>query len=131
MRSEIKVRLTIKNFPMSPDELSQRLGLQPTTAWMKGQPKKLAKGSLYSFNNWELDSGLNNSESLENHLKALMGKIIPLQMNFTKVCPLYETTISCVIYSYEKDRPSIFFDKETVDLVAQLKASIDIDLYVM
>jgi len=53
------------------DEISQRLGVRPTSSHRKGEPHRL--GSIHTFENdsWHFEAPLPESEPLERHIEAL------------------------------------------------------------
>ena len=129
MRSDIQVYFLIRGFPVSSEELTAELGIQPTYTWNKGDPVRFGK-TTYKDNGWKISSGLDKSSDLETHVKVLLDRIAPFIENFVKVCEKYPPELVCVIYSYGGDGPAIPFDRKVIRELAALNASIDIDLYV-
>ena len=130
MRSKIRVCLRFGEFSMPPEELSTELGLQPTDSWSKGDPCRVAKKRTFTYNGWELSSGREESADLEAHVNAILHQIAPFKENFRKVAAKYPPMLTCVIYSYDGDRPAIVFERDVVKELADLNALINIDLYI-
>ena len=130
MKTEIKVKLTFSNFDITPEEMSEKLGLKASKILKKDQPGPLTK-KLIKSNIWELDSGLNELENFENHIKVLFQKIQKHKNNFIKVCNKHHPVLSCIIYIYGKDRPWIGFSKTTIKNLAEINASVDFDIYIL
>lgn len=130
MKSEIKVYFRIVGFPMSPEVLTDKLGLKPTDTWKKGDAGRIAK-TTFKNNGWELSSGLNKSVDLKTHVGTLLDNITPFKKNFVKVCSEYPPDLICVVYSYGGDRPAIVFERDIIKELTELNASIDVDLYVL
>ena len=128
MRSKIKASLRFDGFPVSPEQLSTELGLEPTEAWSKGDPCRWAKERR--SNGWKLSSGLEESADLEAHVNAVLHQIAPFKEKFRKVTAKYPPMLACVIYTYDGDRPAIVFERNVVMELADLNALIDIDLYI-
>ncbi len=42
-----------------------------------------------------------------------------------------DAEVTCVIYSYEGDRPAIFYESEQVRRLAELRAALNVDLYIL
>ncbi len=57
MRSEIQIKLVFSNLPMSPDDLSQKLGINATRSWNEGD-EGVIKTIRKKTNGWKLNSGL-------------------------------------------------------------------------
>jgi hypothetical protein len=130
MRSEIRVCLRLRGFPMPPETLTSEIGLQPTDSWKKGDPCRFAK-TIFKDNGWEVNSGLDTSLDLGTHVKTLLKKLAPLKKNLAKVCAQCRAELVCVIYSYGGDRPTIYFEKEIMKQIVELNVSMYIDLYIL
>jgi hypothetical protein len=128
MKTEIKASFGFTDFPMPPQELTKELGIEPTHSWKKGDPGIASKLPMKN-NGWELSSGLELSKDFESHLRALLDKIRPLKENFINVGKKFPTVLSCIIYIYGEDRPYLGFESTVVKELADLNATIDIDLY--
>lgn len=141
MKSKIKVFFEIWDFDVSVEELSKILGNIPTRTLKKGDPvphrnssrisEKLHDNLVINRDLWALGSGLSETETLDAHIRALMAKISPYRQSFIRVCSKYPAVLSCVVRSYDGDRPEICFEPEVVREMSAFNASIDVDLYVL
>lgn len=128
--SELKVRLVITDFKCPPGKISDILAISPTKVWHRGDPipKTIMK---YKQNGWQLDSPRTLKGTIEQQTKALLRHIGPRIKAFKKLPEGSEVYLSCVVYSYNGDRPKIYFDKNTIKKLKTLGTSIDLDLYVL
>jgi hypothetical protein len=130
MKTEIKASLGFTDFPMSPQDLTKELGIEPTNSWRTGEIGTMSKLPMKN-NGWELGSGLELSRDFESHLKALLDKIRPYKENFIDAGKKYPAILSCIVYIYGQDRPFVGFESTSVKELAELNATIDIDLYIL
>jgi len=130
MKTEIKINLVFFDFSMSPDDLSQKLGINATSTWRKGD-QGITVPIRKKTNGWELSSGLDKSTDFEKHIDALLAKIRPHKQQFIEMGKVLSPVLSFVVYSYDGARPSMGFSKEAIQELAELNAEIDIDLYVL
>jgi Domain of unknown function (DUF4279) len=128
MKSEIFVEFLLTGFEISPEEITNAIGIEPTESWHIDDTIEKTKIKRKE-NGWTLSSGLDKSSELEEHLSALFEQLQVRWTIFTSLCSKYDSEISCAIYSYEAQGPSIHFDKEIVKYIAELNAEIDIDYY--
>ena len=110
----------------------------PTQVWLKG--KSIQKTALArKTNGWVLSSGLDKSAELEDHINALFSKIKPVLSKFSNLPDRTEKELSCAIYIYSESNnpeeehrtPPIHLDREHVEILHQLGAEFDLDLYVL
>jgi len=80
-------------------------------------------------NQWFIYSRINREEPLENHVRDVLDRISHRKKEIRKIAAQPETDVelSCVIHS--KDSPGINFTRETVSILHQIGASVDVDLY--
>jgi Domain of unknown function (DUF4279) len=128
MKSEISVDFLLTGFEISPEEITNAIGIEPTKSWHIGET--IGKSKIKrKKNGWTLSSGLDKSSELEEHLSALFEQLQARWTIFTSLCAKYDSEISCAVYCYEAQGPSIHFNKEVVKYIAELNAEIDVDYY--
>lgn len=135
---EIELDLTLHGFDIDPDQISKILSLSPTQVWLKGE--SIQKTALKrKSNGWVLSSGLEKSAELYDHINALFSKIKPVLLNFNDLPLSTEKELSCVIYIYQEKgnaaeehrTPAIHLEREQVEILNQVGAEFDLDLYVL
>ena len=125
-RTEIKASFLITGFSCA-HEVTEVIGVQPTETWVKGD--RIGKSILIrKSNGWRLRSRLSLRADLERHARHILKRIYP---RGTKLLSLkgYQGNFSVAMYIYDSDRPPIVLPAEVVQQMAQLRASVDIDLY--
>jgi hypothetical protein len=79
-------------------------------------------------NGWVLNSGLPESSSLEDHINALLERVASGSDRIRSLSEVAEVELSCVVYG--EHMPALNFAPRVVHRIAQLGASLDIDLYI-
>jgi Domain of unknown function (DUF4279) len=125
--SRIRVAFRISGFSCSPDELTAHLGIEPSKAWSRGD-KVGATALVRPENGWEIIASAPEGADLAGHIADVLSKLYPIKSRMS--CKWGgRRMVSCVIYSYDGDRPPIFLDLRLLEEIVELGASIDIDIY--
>jgi hypothetical protein len=130
MKSEISASFTLTGLDLNPDEITDKLKIIPTKIWRKGDLINPKGKIFYSENGWSLQSQLNQSAELEDHLQWIFEKLQTQWDSVREICSRYYPEISCVIY-VSNQVPAIHFSQEILQEVNQLNAEIDVDIYVL
>lgn len=134
MKNEIQVDIRIVEFPCHPDLITERLGIQPTKAWLKGGSINHPNGSKYKQNGWELSSSVDKHAEFGEHIRSLIEQLKPHLERFAEVSNQYYTELSCAVYMYfdsDQSTPWLHFTKEELQFFDQIGAAVDFDLYVL
>jgi hypothetical protein len=125
--AQIYASFGVGKFECDPSEVTKIIGVAPTTAWLKGDPKpKTAMG--YEANGWRLSSALPVSVGVADHVAELLSLIYPRARNLTQLGAM-EITLALAIYMDGDDRPAMHLEPGCVSKLGELGAAIDIDLY--
>jgi Domain of unknown function (DUF4279) len=128
MEYEILANFSLTGFTISPNEMSGIIGINPTKTWEIGDT--IGKSNLQrKENGWVLSSSLDKSSELEEQISDLLQQLKPKWANLLDVCSEYDAEISCAVYSYNSQGPSMHLGKEMLKLLAELNAEVDIDYY--
>ena len=132
MRSELSVQFTLRGVDLNPDDVTRLLGLQPTEAWRVGDRiTAIRVPRFFSDSAWRLHSGLPDTTDLEEQVKSLLDRLEPVWDVAVELGKKHYAEFSCVVYSYGGDRPAISFDNEVIKRLAELNATLDVDLYIL
>ena len=114
--------------PGTHETVTERLGLRPTEAWnvgdinpRTGQPRK--------FMCWQLRSGLDDTRSLDEHIKSVLLFIGLKAAEMRQLWVDYDLVLQCVGYYPSSSGSGMHFDREVVRRAAQLVLEIDCDHY--
>jgi hypothetical protein len=109
-----------------PEFISGVLGTAWDRAWRIGdiRPNTIIQEKL---NGWILNSGLEQTRSLDEQIKALLLKTGPLKHQIKRCLVGDSIEMSCVIYA--DSPPALNFPEAVIAEIGDLGASLDIDLY--
>ena len=136
MRNEVFLEFKICDFEeITPDEISNKLGVKPTKVYVKGQkrnPTNPDGKAVFKNNVWVVDSGLDKYASFEQHMNAMLDIIEPRTNLFKPFCSKYYCEFACAIfirYDNNESTPWIHLNERYNKLVKKLDIEFDIDLY--
>lgn len=131
MKTKIWSEFIIEDFPMKHEELSKKLGVEPTEAENAGDTYRYPNGklSVVKFSSWTLDSGCDKHIDFETQVKTLLNKIRPFKKNFIEICEKYPLGLSVYIHTSEDESsPYIGWESNVMKELAEYNASWGIDL---
>ncbi len=125
---QITVALVVSGFEDSPEEISRRIGADPTDTWKAGDLIR-EPGIRKKSNGWRLKSGFDGHSELEPHLRWLLDKLSPsTDAGFGADGRSIDFSCNVVI----ADRaPSLTVPRDVMERIAQLGADLDIDITVV
>ncbi|MEX0684189.1 MAG: DUF4279 domain-containing protein [Dehalococcoidia bacterium] len=126
---EIRVSLDIYHFPGTLEELTRRMGVAPDQSLAAGEP--IAGGrKVRAYDRWVIDAGTDHEAPLQEQLRILLGRVLPLAPRLSALPPPTSVMISCGVLDYTRD-VSLHFDPEVIAAAASMNASLDVDYYDM
>ncbi len=131
MHSELYAVFGLCGTDLDPDRLTPLIGITPTRTFRIGDPLTRPAIGVCKQSGWVLKSDLPLSADLENHVKDVIERLQPGWAALVELGSRYEAHFSCVVHSYGGDRPAIYFDPDIVKRIAELNATIEVDLYVL
>lgn len=129
MKTMIRISFELKG-DFNPQEITQKIGLEPSETWKKGDKGKYKGIRQYDF--WCLDTGYINSVSIDEISKGIYNL---LKLHREKIAKLISdcgiTSVFQIVAKIDGDNtPSIFFSEDIVKLASEFNSYFDIDLYV-
>ncbi|EIJ41059.1 hypothetical protein BegalDRAFT_0135 [Beggiatoa alba B18LD] len=128
-KNEIVIGLTITDFNELPSEITKILGVQPSKTWCKGDLISKSGIIRHKQNGWKLCSSLSKSQSFKEHEKDLLDKILLFKDKFKNLPSECNVEFSCYVDIYNEDIPELSLEKDTVKVLSEINASVDIDIY--
>ena len=119
--------LRLVDFPGTVQEMTQRIGLQPTEAWHAGDPAP-SPHPPHKFSAWHLRSRLPKSDEIEQHIIDVLDQIRGREAVLREIARDCRVTMECVGYFHEY-YPGFALDADTVRRLGDCGASIDLDFY--
>lgn len=128
MNTRIFVRLRFLSSSRGPEVLTRLIGLECDHSWRIGD-KRCNTQIVESKNGWLLFSGLLENASLDEHIASLFGRVMPVEDRIIALPHDITVEVSCAIYA--EHPPALFFAADVVNKMARIRASFDIDLYML
>ncbi|MGA9671779.1 MAG: DUF4279 domain-containing protein [Terracidiphilus sp.] len=113
----------------NPNEISVRLGVQPTQSWAKGDAHP-SNGLERKFSRWSLYSRLERNYPFEEHIRDVVRQLRSKTVEFKSVSQEFGGTLEVVGYFYS-GYPGLSLEREDVAALAEFSLSVDFDYYYM
>ena len=113
--------------PSTHEEVSALLGLRPSEAWNVGDANP-RNGKLRKFMSWRMNSGLDDTKPLAEHISTLLLWLQPKASDLRQLWVEHNLTLQCVGY-FPPSGHGMHFDREQVRQAAQLGLALDLDFY--
>jgi hypothetical protein len=120
------VRVKIVSKKHTPEMITEAVGIRCDWCWRCGDTRKHTI-ITEKDNGWVLHSGLPKTASLDEHMEALLSTVKPAKAKIRHLSLDDIVEVSCVIYS--ATRPALNFGSSVIRQLAEMGASLDIDLY--
>lgn len=129
-KNEIRAYFSVYPEDISPERLTELIGLEPSKTHLKGQPIKSEKPSTYSYkdNLWEVMSQLDFGMDIEAHIINILTQLKPHKkriIQFTK--GMYKELALTIFYS--ESRPVIHLNSEIMKELGEYEVEMDFDFY--
>lgn len=132
IQAAIRVYLAIRSLEVSPEEVTHRVGLQPTRTRLKGSPLGRGRvGRASTEHLWALDIMPGVPGGLTEKLSLLIDLVEPVVEAIATLQPACKTYLTVVYEGWAGDPQfgSIHLDAKSTGLLADARAGVDIDLY--
>ena len=126
MQTRCRVEFQIFDFPESPDELTQKLGMAPSRVSVPGDRAPLVPHRRLKVSRWILEAP-NHDAPLQDQLHELLDLLWPLADRINDL-PVGERVIECVVHDVDRSVP-LTFDNDDIARIARLDAHFDITYY--
>lgn len=126
MADETFVRLKTFSVSLTPEQITEAIGLPCDRSWRIGD-KRGKTIIIEKENGWILNSSLSLEASLDAHVENLLSRLTPIADKIRKFSEQNRVEFSCVVYA--DSPPALNFTESVIFQLAQLGASLDIDLF--
>jgi hypothetical protein len=107
--------------------ITEKVGFSPSEAWSAGDINP-RNGKPRQFMFWQLNSGLDDTSSLDQHIESLLLTLGTKAQALRDLWVDYDLTIQCVGY-YPGSGHGAHINREVVRRAAQLGLAFDLDFY--
>jgi hypothetical protein len=134
MKDSIKSELVISGFNISPEEVTTRIGLEPTRVVLEGDIKRADPSGanppvLHKQSVWVIQTDISPDTSFDGHLKQTLEKLRPYGNAIAEIADKYECELSIYGFAENADRIAIHINKDEIKELAQLGIGLDVDIY--
>lgn len=130
LEAAVRVYLSITSATLSPETITQKIGLQPTRSKTLGEPRHpKAPTVTLQKHHWSFEPGAEVPGSLERKLTVLLSQLEAAQ---PKIAALPDTCEICICICYRGYRGWMggwHLDPAIICKIAALGAALDVDLY--
>ena len=110
-----------------PTLITKRLGIEPSECWQKGSRNERTHFER-KFSRWSLDSRLNKSATLEEHVRDVLDLTKEIAAEIRQVGEEFKCWVQLVGY-FHNDYPGFGLDNDLIAGLALLNVGIDCDFY--
>jgi hypothetical protein len=110
-----------------PESVTAKLGLEPSETWKKGDRNERTHLER-KFSRWSIDSRLERSASLEDHVRDVLEQVLPNADQIRQVATEYKVWVQLVGF-FHNNYPGFGMDRELISGLAQLNVGVDCDFY--
>lgn len=133
MKHEIFLDFAFWDFDgISHDMITDMLDIKPVKTYIKGERLNPNFLTVAKRNGWRMASGLDKHASFEDQMNAILDIIEPKIELFRGLCAKYYSEFSCAVfirYNNGESIPSIHLSERYNNIVKELNAEFDLDLY--
>ena len=125
-----RVYFTATSEDLTQEELSANLPFKPLTGWSKGDYRKNGK-SQYKFSRISFEPFESEACDLERQLELLLTELEKDSESVRQLTQKAAAYISVCRHQYISGNAGIHFDNKTIERLAKLNLSVDIDTYIV
>lgn len=126
-KTETFARLRISSCKLTPQEISERLNIQPSQTTLLGEFR--GKSKLVEKDNvWELSSTLHPEQEIELHIQNILNAVNPVSETISRLVENKQAKVELLCAIYSEVIPSLYLNSKTVLGIAKLKANLDFDV---
>ena len=133
MKNEVVLDFCIWGFEdITPDEITQMIGIQPIKIYIKGEKKNSKFSALEKQNGWRMGSTLDQNASFEDQMNAMLDIIESKIDLFKSLCEKYYCEFSCALfirYNHDESTPWIHLNSRYNRIIKVLNIEFDVDIY--
>ena len=107
--------------------ISSILKIESTKNWSEGENNP-RNNTPRKFMRWNLESGLDDTQSIDLHIEKLLSVLEPLALELAELSTKYEVYIQCVGY-FPPPSHGLHLDRKVIERISRLSVSLDYDFY--
>jgi len=121
----------IQSEVLAADEISERIGLQPTNVVEKGAPisRRNPDAGQHRYTIWELASSLPDEAELAAHLDALLPLFEPRSSALRQIQDTGATAFWSCFLTAKPTGHMLWFEPEVLSRLGEVGAALEFDIY--
>ena len=129
-KASARARLVVLSDELSPEELTELLGMAPDVSWRMGEPGR--GGRPHPHHGWELESRLRQDRPPEEQLTDLLERLAPIAPAIASLAnnPAVFGARLWLVRHGENWNPGVSLSVESIRQVDALGLGLEIDIYV-
>ena len=130
-KTQIKIIFSVFGDMFNPSDFTKNIGINPHEVGIKGE--EIKKGLLRKESSWEYTIGFIETVFLDDVSSIYLEKFENKAHDIRKYIDHnnLEAKIFVVAEMDDQETPALFFDRKFLNVIHQLNAVIDVDLYKM
>jgi hypothetical protein len=120
--------LRLVEFDENPDDITSRLGIQPTECWRKGEAIS-DSSHVRKFNCWKLESRLSRTADFEDHIADVLRQLDVNKDGVKQIVKEHGWGCMQLVGYFNSHYPGLCLDAELVQRIAEYGLSVDCDFY--
>jgi uncharacterized protein DUF4279 len=130
-RTRSRASLIVLSADLSPSEITELIGIPPDEAHTKGAPQTPQSSYGWKYHSWQVHSRSHEMTPPEDHLASLLERVEPFAERIAALARSGQVEPLRVWISHhiENYNPGLSIDPGLLARVAQLGASLDLDIY--
>lgn len=127
-KNEIRAYFSIYPNEILPENITEKVGLQPSGTHLKGQHISSNSSHQYKDHLWEIKSQLNSSADIQAHVINILDQLRPFKKRIIQTTKSMSKELALTIFYYES-RPSMHFTRGIIEELAEYELEMDFDIY--
>ena len=126
---EIHVALEVRSLEVDPSEITERVGLQPSRSWRRGDDKGTR---THRDNGWVLTTTPRPAWDFADPMAELLGWIEPSRKGIRDLIGSRPVSVRLSLVGYlGTDAPAIYLENGLIERIARLGLDLNVDLHLM
>jgi hypothetical protein len=125
------IHFTLEGVDLQPDEITQALGIEPTSAWTRGDARSGSHGKARGQRTgglWSLAAPCSPYDTLDIQLDTLLDQLETLPPALYDLVQQFAASIT-IGYRTPTDMVGIHIDPSTLERLHRLRVALDFDIY--
>lgn len=129
-KATARARLVVLSDELSPDELTEMLGMAPDKSWRIGEPT--TGGRQFRHHGWELHSHIPRDRPAEEQLSDLLERLAPIAPAVASLAsnPAVFSARLWLVRHGENWNPGLSLSVESIRQIDALGVGLEIDIYI-